>query len=92
MLGRQVERVMLAALLRHSAEAHVRYIIGEYVPTAKNGQTRDLYDRLGFECIAEEPDGSRKLRWRAGSTPFECPAYFSVNDQTQQTPKLAGSK
>jgi FkbH-like protein len=91
-LGRQVERVMLAALLRHSVEARVRYVIGEYVPTAKNAQTRDLYDRLGFECIAEEPDGSRKLRWRVGSRPFECPACFSVNDQTQQIPKLASSK
>ena len=31
---------------------------GEFIPTAKNAPVKELYDRLGFEMVADE-DGHR---------------------------------
>jgi len=82
-LGRQVEEVMLGALIRYASAHGVRYVIGEYVPTAKNEQVRDLFDRLGFERIVEGPDGERKYRWDLFERAFEWPDFFRVDDRTQ---------
>jgi len=44
-LGRRLDEVMFASVVRHAAS---RRIVGEFIPTAKNGQVADLYPRLGF--------------------------------------------
>jgi predicted enzyme involved in methoxymalonyl-ACP biosynthesis len=31
----------------------------EYIPTAKNVQVKDFYDRCGFPLVAEDTDGNR---------------------------------
>ena len=61
-LGRRIENLMLASLIRHARRAGVAAVIGEYLPTAKNGQTSDLFDRFGFERIEEREDGGRLYR------------------------------
>ncbi|HKF66708.1 MAG TPA: hypothetical protein VKB36_09270, partial [Vicinamibacterales bacterium] len=61
-LGRRIENLMLASLMRHARRAGVAAVIGEFLPTAKNEQTADLFDRFGFERIEEREDGSRLYR------------------------------
>ncbi|MBI3522158.1 MAG: HAD-IIIC family phosphatase [Chloroflexi bacterium] len=56
--GRRLEDVMIA----HAAEAALAggavMLTGVYKPTDKNGQFRDLYERLGFSLAREDADGS----------------------------------
>lgn len=47
-LGREVERATLGVLAAQSAAAGARRLIGEYLPTEKNGMVKDHYARLGF--------------------------------------------
>jgi len=61
-LGRRIENLMLASLMRHARRAGAAAIISEYRPTARNGQTADLFDRFGFERIEEREDGGRLYR------------------------------
>lgn len=61
-LGRRIEDLMLASLMRHARRAGAAAVIGEYLPTAKNGQTADLFDRFGFERLEEREDGGRLYR------------------------------
>ena len=42
--------------------AGARRITARYLPTAKNGMVRDLFDGLGFERVAEDTDGARTYR------------------------------
>lgn len=58
-LGRQVEEAMLAQLVAQAREIGVRRITARYIPTAKNGMVRDLFDRLGLGLEAETADGER---------------------------------
>ena len=48
-ISRTAEEFFLNALIAAAREAGVSRLVGEYVPTAKNGLVRELYDRLGFE-------------------------------------------
>jgi FkbH-like protein len=73
-LGRRLDEVMFAALVRYAAENHYTHIEGEYIPTAKNGQVADLYSRLG--CIG--------FRWETGRA-FAAPAMIECTDLTQRT-------
>ena len=52
-LGREVEAATLSLLVEEARKHGARRLIGEYLPTAKNGMVRDLYPRLGFAAIAE---------------------------------------
>ena len=84
-LGRQVERVMLAALVRHALDRGLSFLIGEYIPSEKNGQVSDLFDRLGFERVADGPQGERTYRLDLSQVRPESPAYVEVHDGTQDS-------
>jgi FkbH-like protein len=61
-LGRQVETACLNVLVAKAKELGVTEIVGEYIPTAKNGMVRDHYGKLTFLPVCDDPDG-RSL-WR----------------------------
>jgi FkbH-like protein len=47
-IGREIERAFLAALLALLAKRGVERVIGRFVATAKNGMVRDFYPASGF--------------------------------------------
>ena len=60
-LGRQVEEACLNLLAELCAAQGAEHLIGLYKPTEKNGMVREMYPRLGFELLSEEPGGV--TRW-----------------------------
>jgi FkbH-like protein len=52
-LGRQVEPTTLNLIAQQAARLGARRLIGEYIPTKKNGMVRDHYPRLGFATMGE---------------------------------------
>jgi FkbH-like protein len=62
-LGRDVEGAVLNALAEECARRGVRELIGEFIPTAKNGMVKDHYPNLGFSPVAvdaQQPAGVTK--------------------------------
>jgi FkbH-like protein len=75
-LKRGVERFLLNTLCETARERKIQSILGEYIPTKKNGLVRDHYAHLGFETVSSEPDGH--AWWRlspSAATPF--PTFIS---------------
>lgn len=69
-IGRRVEDAVMAWVLRFAASlAGVDEVVGEYIPTQKNHQTKDFYLRLGFEATVDEG------RWRWPVDGRTVPAY-----------------
>ena len=61
-LGRGVELELLNTLVALARRRGVQELIGEYIPTVRNGMVADLYHRLGFSPIEhQEPRGT--TRW-----------------------------
>ena len=61
-LGRQVEPTTLNLIAEQARRLGAKRLVGEYIPTKKNGMVKDHYARLGFtEAAANEGGGSRNL-------------------------------
>lgn len=52
-LKRGMEDYMLRSVVAWMQQNEYRRLIGEYVPTPKNGMVRDFYPSLGFETVGE---------------------------------------
>ena len=56
-LKRGVEQFVLNTLCEAARERNVQSIVGEYIPTKKNGLVRDHYANLGFEPVSADEEG-----------------------------------
>jgi FkbH-like protein len=76
-IGRKVEDAILAWVLELAESLpHVEEVVGEYIPTKKNQQTKDLYPRFGFVANGEEGRWS----WPVGSRSVPIyPDWFTMN-------------
>ena len=52
-LKRGMEHFTLNTMVEKARERGFRKIVGEYLPTQKNGMVKDHYDRLGFTPVGE---------------------------------------
>ncbi len=76
-IGREVERAFLGALLERLASQGVQIVRGAYIPTAKNAQVRDFYEKSGFEK-AETEGETQWWRWEAGKSPLLTSDFVEV--------------
>jgi len=75
-LGRQVEEATMNLVVERARSMGVRRLIGEYIPTKKNGMVKEHYRKLGFlplDNVADTlADGATTWEHRIDSyTPFE---------------------
>ena len=70
-LGRGVEDALLGACLRASGRRGSREVIGQFIPTAKNGRASDFYAMHGF--VADASEGFRRS---IADADVEFPSHF----------------
>jgi FkbH-like protein len=71
-LGRQVEPTTLNLIAQEARKLGARRLIGEYIPTKKNGMVKDHYARLGFTAMeTDTAGGNRNLLDLASFTPAD---------------------
>ena len=58
-LGKGIESAFLKTVLSLLKEQGVKSIWAHYIPTAKNAQVKDFYDKAGFPCVINEADGKK---------------------------------
>lgn len=61
-LGKGIEEAFVKTVLNLLRLDGYRELTADYLPTAKNGQTADFYDRLGMTCEATDDDGAKHYR------------------------------
>jgi FkbH-like protein len=73
-LGRKVEEAMLHELVLAARAASVRWIIGRYIPTPKNGMVKEHYAKLGFEAGPIRMEGAvEEMTWLLDVTNYYAP-------------------
>jgi len=60
-LGRQAEEATLNLIVAEARRMGARRLIGDYIPTAKNGMVKEHYPRLGFAPLGDNAEGG--TRW-----------------------------
>lgn len=68
-LGRQVELATLNLVADHARSLGAKQLIGEYLPTSKNGIVRDHYLKHGFSVLESNHDGTSS--WKMDLAKFE---------------------
>jgi FkbH-like protein len=71
-LGRRVEEAVLSKVVADAKARGVAYIIGTYIPSAKNKMVADHYRDLGFEQI--DPRQPGHSRWQLSVLDYSFPA------------------
>jgi FkbH-like protein len=59
-LGRQVEPTTLNLVAAAARRLGARRLLGDYIPTAKNGMVKDHYPKLGFAPLEAGADGGTR--------------------------------
>ncbi len=59
-LGRQVEEATLDLIARQARLLGASRLVGEYIPTKKNGMVKDHYAKLGFTVMETTPAGGSR--------------------------------
>jgi len=78
-LGRQVEEATLELVARQAKLLGARRLIGEYIPTKKNGMVKDHYAKLGFTVMETTPaGGSRAVLDLHGFVPT--PSFIHIEE------------
>lgn len=78
-LGREVEQATLAVLVARAKAMGADRLLGDYLPTARNGLVRDLYPRLGFTLVHEDAAG--RTRWVLDLTTWQPAALTTTIEE-----------
>ncbi|MBR0098539.1 MAG: hypothetical protein IJP90_02360, partial [Treponema sp.] len=58
-LGKGIEEAFVKTVLNLLRLDGYRHVTAAYLPTAKNGQTADFYDRMGLTCVKTDDSGAK---------------------------------
>jgi FkbH-like protein len=85
-LGRKVEEAALAHLAAAARQSKARYLVGRYIPSAKNAMVAAHYAKLGFTPVGDAADGS--TTWRLDTLAFTPPDLpMRLKDEVRFSPR-----
>lgn len=67
-LGKGIEIAFIKKVLSLLLESSVNTLTASYIPTTKNTQVKDFYEKCGFTCVAKNEDGSKEYSIDLSST------------------------
>ena len=76
-LGKGIEDAFVKTVLNVLRLDGYRHVTAAYLPTAKNGQTADFYDRMGMACSATEADGTKRYDLALDHV-YEIQNYYNI--------------
>lgn len=77
-LGKGIEVVFVKRLLFLLSKKGYSNLKAKYIPTAKNAQVKDFYERVGFVCLAENEDGSKDYEIDIALADLSVKDYYHV--------------
>ena len=77
-LGKGIEIAFIKKILSILRESGAGSVKADYLPTAKNVQVKDFYDRCGFPCVAEESDGKRSYALALKNADLSTKEYYHI--------------
>ena len=60
-LGKGIEQAFVSSILNRIRNNGIKEVTAQYVPSKKNGQTSEFYDKLGFKLISDSENKNYML-------------------------------
>jgi FkbH-like protein len=77
-LGKGIENAFVKAVMSILRKEGLQTLAARYVPTLKNGQTKDFYESLGFSVARQEPDGAKCYELALAEADLETEGYYEI--------------
>lgn len=77
-LGKGIEVVFLKKVFQMLLADGITNLVAEYLPTKKNPLVSDFYEKLGFTCVSESENGSKKYEADLASLDLNIPDYYTI--------------
>lgn len=78
-LGRGIEDAFIKKILSVLRDGGMETIKAEYVPSAKNAQVKDFYERCGFSLLTEDEDGRRSYMLELKKAHLDVKDYYHID-------------
>ncbi len=78
-LGKGIEKVFIKKILQMLKLQGIKTIWAHFIPTAKNAQVSDFYDRCGFTCVTEGSDGNKSYVLDLMDADLETEKYYHIS-------------
>jgi len=76
-LGKDIEKAFVKTVLNLLKQKGIARVKAKYIPTTKNAQVADFYDKLGFSPVSEDT-GLKQYEFQLSGT-VEIPDYYTIN-------------
>ena len=77
-LGKGIEMAFAKSILRLLKDKGVTNVKASYLPTAKNAQVSDFYDRCGFDCTALHDNGAKDYVLNLTDADLSIEKYYHI--------------
>lgn len=77
-LGKGIEFAFIKMILKELRTMGVENIEASYIPTAKNIQVKDFYEKCGFVCVAENENGVKDYQASLKDLELELKNYYKI--------------
>jgi FkbH-like protein len=78
-LGKGIEKAFIKKIMALLKESGISSVRAAYLPTAKNAQVADFYDRCSFTCTAKNADGSKNYLLDLTTVDLDSEKYYHIN-------------
>ena len=78
-LGKGIEEAFLNTVLNQLKDEGITKVKAQYLPTLKNSQVKDFYDRMGFKLVSRDEDGAAEYELTLGEE-REVKEYFQMDN------------
>ena len=77
-LGKGIEVAFMKRVLLELKNLGITEVKAEYIPTAKNAQVKDFYEKCGFACVSEE-EGRKAYALDLQAADLNIKEYYHLN-------------
>ena len=78
-LGKGIEVAFMKRILVELQKQGITEVKAEFIPTAKNAQVKEFYEKCGFTCEAEDGDGKKGYVLKLQDADLEIKKYYHIN-------------
>ena len=78
-LGKGIEKAFIKKIMSLLKENGITSVKAAYLPTAKNVQVVDFYERCGFSCVVQNEDNSKSYNIDLDTADLEIEKYYHIN-------------
>lgn len=77
-LGKGIEIAFIKKVMELLREMGNNELTAQYLPTAKNGQVKDFYEKCGFICVEEHEDGAKDYQINLASVDLSTKELYHI--------------